>query len=165
MNALRMRDARVILGTNDLASQRPDLAEEWHPFKNQPYSPEKITVHSNFEAWWHCSICGEEWQSRVSSRSNGSGCPQCVKKKARDHRFMTTVKQGINDLASQFPDIAAEWNYEQNEYEPHQVSAFSGLKVWWTCKKCGYKWQAIIYNRTKKKSQCPLCSKKHTHSK
>jgi glutaredoxin len=69
------------------------------------------------------------------------------------------VKKGINDLASQSPELAAEWDYEKNgSLLPDAVSKDSAKKVWWKCPK-GHEWQAIIANRQKGRG-CPYCSNK-----
>ena len=37
-----------------------------------------------------------------------------------------------SSLSSQYPDIAAEWNYEKNALlTPQMISYGSGKKVWW----------------------------------
>ena len=65
-------------GENDLASQRPDLLEQWHPIKNLPMTPERVTVGSHFKAWWICWQ-GHEWRAEVKSRTlGGTGCPVCA---------------------------------------------------------------------------------------
>lgn len=69
---------KVLVGFNDLASQRSDVAATWHPTKNRPLTPKKVTLHSSKVAWWRCSE-GHEWQATIYNRSNGSGCPGCSK--------------------------------------------------------------------------------------
>jgi len=65
---------------------------------------------------------------------------------------------GKNDLLSQRPDIASEWDYERNyPLRPEQVVKGSGKKVYWLCSK-GHSYQAMIALRTKKNWNCPFCS-------
>lgn len=40
---------------------------------------------------------------------------------------------------------------------PRDISIGSGEYANWECSTCGYKWQAIIYNRTILNSGCPKC--------
>lgn len=53
-----------------------------------------------------------------------------------------------------------EWNYEKNQsLDPNTLTRVSGKKVWWKCNKCGHQWEAIISNRVKRGSGCPICKK------
>ena len=79
------------------------------------------------------------------------------------------VMPGENDLATLFPDIAAQWDAERNgSLRPDQVTSFSNRKVWWLCPE-GHVWRTAISNRTnaKKRTGCPVCagnvSQKHRH--
>lgn len=76
------------------------------------------------------------------------GCPFCAGKQ---------VYPG-EDLKSKFPLIAAEWDYDLNEFGPEDVLPGSNKKVHWKCKH-GHKWEAIINNRTSKNSGCPYCNR------
>jgi len=60
---------------------------------------------------------------------------------------------GVNDLQSQYPDIAAE----AYGWDPTEVFLGSGRKVQW---KCGnnHIWGASPNSRTNSKSGCPVCS-------
>ena len=71
-----------------LATNKPELLEEWDYEKNKEISPYQITAHSTKKVWWKCAVCGYLWQSVVSSRTSGSGCPICGNKKKgkRDKR-------------------------------------------------------------------------------
>ena len=73
---------------------------------------------------------------------------------------MSKLVKGQNDLLSLFPDISAEWDYENNEKEPSDYTAGSDKRVSWICKTCGYHWTMSIYCRTKQKQGCPNCAQK-----
>ncbi len=64
---------------NNFAENLPDIAKEWHPFKNENLMPSDVSVKSNVKVWWLCSYCGYEWKTTVSHRSAGQGCPNCSK--------------------------------------------------------------------------------------
>ena len=64
-------------GENDLASQRPDLAAQWHPAKNRGRTPAEVTLGSHYAAWWVCEH-GHEWRAAVKTRVSGCGCPVCA---------------------------------------------------------------------------------------
>ena len=136
-------------GINDLASQYPELAKEWHPTKNGDLTPDQIRFNSCDKIWWQCEK-GHEWQREVSLRTRrNSKCPICTNKQ---------LLKGFNDLKTLYPDIAKEWNKTKNgDRTPSDILGNSNTKVWWQCKK-GHEWQATINNRTKNKSKCPYCS-------
>ena len=110
-------------GENDLASQRPDLLEQWHPTKNLPIIPERVTVGSHFKAWWVCEQ-GHQWQAIVKSRTlGGCGCPICADR---------VLLQGNNDLATTHPELAKQWHPTKNsDLTPRNVVAGNSRKVWW----------------------------------
>ena len=56
------------------------------------------------------------------------------------------------------PELKIEWNDEKNlPLVFDKVTFMSNAKVWWTCKKCGYEWRALISNRSKGNG-CPRCT-------
>lgn len=140
---------RVLKGFNDLATTNPDLAKEWNYNKNGILSPDSISSGNNKKVWWICSK-GHEWQSTISSRSSGVGCPICSNKK---------VLAGYNDLATIKPELTSEWNYEKNSsLTPSEVTPYSEKKVWWKC-QFGHEWQSAIHHRSNGRG-CPFCSSK-----
>lgn len=46
----------VIPGENDLASQYPEVAQEWDTEKNGTLTPQQVTASSNRKAWWRCRL-------------------------------------------------------------------------------------------------------------
>ena len=62
-------------------------------------------------------------------------------------------------LKSRFPQIAAEWDYSQNDRNPDEITAFSHYNARWICRK-GHSYPAIIKNRTALGHGCPYCSGK-----
>ena len=138
--------ARVLRGYNDFESKFPELAKEWSP-KNEPLRPSMITAATHRKVIWQCKL-GHEWTASVKSRTvNGTGCPYC------SHNF---VLPGFNDLASRFPELAAEWSERNLPLTPDQVTAFKNIKVWWKC-HLGHEWNTLISTRAGG-SQCPYCS-------
>lgn len=128
-------------------SDNAQLMAEWNYEKNSDLKPEDCTVSSNKKAWWRCAQ-GHEWQTTISHRSNGRGCPFCSGKR---------VIKGTNDLQTINPSLAEEWNYDKNEgLTPTDVLPNSNKNVWWICKE-GHEWQSQIYNRNIG-NRCPYCS-------
>jgi rubrerythrin len=55
--------------------------EEWIYEKNNNIDPTQIGRGSGIKAWWKCKKCGHEWETSISNRVMGRGCPICSKKK------------------------------------------------------------------------------------
>ena len=71
---------------------------------------------------------------------------------------MAKLIKGTNDLKTEYPEVAKEWNYEKNgSLKPEEIRAGSAQKVWWICKN-GHEWQSAIDSRTKWGRECPYCS-------
>jgi len=65
---------------NNLLLNNSTLCEEWHYGKNKK-NPEEYTPHSGLKVWWKCRECSSEWEAKIASRNNGSGCPECNESK------------------------------------------------------------------------------------
>ncbi len=143
---------RVLVGFNDLATVRPELAVEWLPTRNGGLNPTDVTEFSNKRVWWRCAQ-GHEWRQTVNIRSSkGNGCPYCSNSK---------VLPGYNDLATTHPELAEEWAYDLNgELKPTDLTYGSERKVWWRCRECGNTWQASLNARTSQAGPrgCPSCA-------
>ena len=88
-----------------LATEYPDIANEWHPTKNGILKPTDVTAGSHKKVWWICNK-GHNWIAPIHSRTlTKSNCPYCSNRK---------VLSGFNDLASTNPTVANEWNFEKN---------------------------------------------------
>lgn len=134
-------------GVNDLATLYPALAGEWDYEKNAPLTPGEVSVGSHRKVWWRCGN-GHEWQALIKSRVSGAGCPVCANRVAAP---------GENDLASEYPELAGEWDRVKNApLLPENFTPGSRRKVWWRCGK-GHSWQASVASRVKG-SGCPICT-------
>ena len=144
--------AKLIPGVNDLATNEPDLIEEWDYGKNNGMTPDQFSWKSNQPADWKCPKCGHSWNAIISSRtSQRSGCPCCANK---------VVVKGINDLATLEPELAREWDFENNDGKtPDQFTRGSKARINWICPK-GHRWSAAIKDRTTNQSGCPYCANK-----
>lgn len=128
------------------AQVHPELVPEWVE-PESGCSPDKISYGSNKKVIWR-GKCGHEWTATVKNRGNGSGCPYCSGNR---------ILKGFNDLATAFPDLAAEWSQKNHPLFPSDVAVKANRKVWWRCKRCGQEWQARIADRTDGHG-CPFCA-------
>lgn len=146
-------------GFNDLKTLRPDLAEEWHPFKNGDLQPENVTRGSRKKIFWLCPK-GHEYIASTSARTSGRNCPFC------SHKSATPFDDNDSpSLSLKFPTIASEWDYEKNDTTPDKIYAFSNRFAWWKCKE-GHRWYSVIITRTRpnRPGTCPYCSGKRAIS-
>lgn len=139
---------RFKTGYNDLQTCRPELLNEWDYDKNEVL-PSQVKYTANEKAWWICRL-GHSWEAKIYSRSMGVGCPYCAGQ---------ALLVGFNDLESQRPDIATEWDYEKNELLPSQVTQNTKDYFWWKC-GLGHSWRANVENRNRGRTGCPVCAGK-----
>ncbi len=139
----------LIQGFNDLASQFPKIAKEWHPTKNEKLTPRDVKATTHKKAWWICPHKHEYQQAIMLRTTRGSGCPYCAGQK---------VWAGSNDLATTHPKIAKEWHPIKNgNLTPKDVIAGSKRKVWWICPE-GHEYEQSLIKRTSRDYSCPICS-------
>ena len=140
----------VVPGENDLATLFPEVAAQWHPTLNSPLTPEAAAPYSNRSVWWICEK-GHAYRAAVAARTyRGTGCPYCAGRR---------VLPGFNDLATLFPQVAAQWHPTLNgPLTPDQVTAGSRKAVWWQCPE-GHVWKARVHPRTgPQRCGCPICA-------
>ena len=134
---------------NSIVTTNQELLNEWNYEKNKDLKPDYFTKGSDVKVWWLCSK-GHDYKASINNRVNGTGCPYCSGKK---------VLPGFNDLETQYPLVAAEWDIEKNgELLPKQVLSHSNKMYWWKCQN-GHSWEARIQDRTSKQQGCPYCSR------
>jgi Probable Zinc-ribbon domain len=128
------------------------LAAQWHEAKNENIDPRAIKLGSQLRVWWQCDN-GHEWQTRVSHRAAGRGCPYC-------NSFSVGED---NNLEVLMPDLAKEWHPTKNHgLLPTDVSPGSGKYAWWICDK-KHEWEARIGSRSEGVG-CPYCAGKRVSS-
>ena len=142
--AAEKRIKNRIAKIGSFADNYPDLLSEWD--WNNKIDPYEITPSSSQKVMWICKKCGSSWEADITHRKAGRGCPYCAGRK---------IKKGLNDLASLYPELMKEWDYEKNtDVDPSNLACKSSKNVWWKCSKCGHEWQARIYTRTSGRG-CP----------
>ncbi|WP_370462444.1 zinc-ribbon domain-containing protein [Nocardiopsis sp. FR6] len=140
---------------SSLAEKQPELAQEWHPYRNRLLTAADVKSGSGAHAWWLCRSCGHEWRARIGSRSEGSGCRPCSLKRAAKKKQRPRTRAS---LAEEAPDLSGQWHPIENPTSPEEVSAGSSRKVWWLC-PCGNAWQARVADRVRSGNTdgCPTC--------
>ena len=137
----------IVVGFNDLATSKPEIAARWHPTKNSK-TPQDVTQWSSYSAWWVCEK-SHEYESRVASQSGGHKCHYCSGK---------YVLSGFNDLETLYPEVAKEWDEEKNGRPANMVMPGRNKNEWWVCPR-GHEWQAAPGARTRTDARsCHQCS-------
>ena len=96
---------KVFPGFNDLATSHPALAAQWDHNRNGSLKPDDVLPGTHRKVWWVCEK-GHSWETSVSTRTSGKrGCPYCAGQR---------ILPGINDLATLYPGLVQEWDYEKN---------------------------------------------------
>ena len=137
--------ASAIKKSGTLAEKHPQIASEWG-IQNE-LTPNDISAGSNKMFYWICPK-GHSYQSTVSNRVRGKGCPICAGKK---------VLSGHNDLFTSHPFAKELWDFSRNaEINPEECSSKSHKVVWWKCAN-GHTWQSKISHITDG-HDCPYCA-------
>ncbi|MBR4462668.1 MAG: zinc-ribbon domain-containing protein [Erysipelotrichaceae bacterium] len=146
---------RMSTRKDNILAKRGSIDKEWclldWDYEANEYGPEHYTNGSGEVVGWKCHKCGHKWKAAICDRTRDyrNGCPLCSGK---------TIVSGINDLPTVMPELMQDWDYENNtDIDPTKVGRGSHLEVSWKCHKCGYRWDAQIYNRANGIG-CPCCA-------
>lgn len=139
---------KIVVGVNDLASQHPEIACEWHPTLNGNLTAEEVTATSNKDYWWQCPQ-GHNWHTKVASRTlKGVTCKVCSN---------LEVLTGFNDIATTHPELACEWHPTKNgDRAAETTRGNERAKAWWQC-ELGHEWHVSPAMRTTASTGCPAC--------
>lgn len=129
---------KIEFGINDLQTLDPKLASQ-----ALGWDPAGFAINSNKSVAWKCEE-SHVWVSRISSRSQGKGCPYCAGNLAL---------AGFNDLETTHPEIS----FELFELDPKTLTAGSEKKAKWRCPE-GHIYTSTIKDRSQGHG-CPSCAK------
>src|ERR1700733_12771065 len=124
-----------------LSQARPELARQFHPFKNPGISADVISFQHKGKVWWICET-GHEWQEKVSSRS----------------RQKTVDCKICGSLACTYPHLANELHPTLNDkLRAEDITPGTHQKIWWLCPQ-KHEYEATVKNRAVNGSGCPYCA-------
>ena len=137
----------------DISRLAPHLQQEWDYEANAHLGSIVLAPQSARKAWWSSGLCKtglpHKWQATIKRRTVGTGCPYKTGKAACP----------CNDLAHNHPEVAAEWDWEDNgERTPETVTAGSAFMAAWRCGLCGHSWTAAVKSRAQG-AGCPQCAR------
>lgn len=132
-----------------LRAEKEHLLDAWDAARNGELTPDTVTASSGKRVCWRCAK-GHTWQTAVYARTKqNAGCPYCSNR---------LVWLGYNDLASQAPEIAAQWYQPLNGARtPENTTMGSHYKAWWRC-PLGHIWRTEVLVRAVKGHDCPVCA-------
>lgn len=116
-----------------------------------------VTTGSGRKLTFVCPDCKQKFEAAicnvVRSVGNGTtGCPVCAGRK---------VVPGINDLASQYPEVATMWS-SKNKLPASEAATQSGKKAFFKCHNCGQEFEARIHHVVDAVDNghtgCPICA-------
>ena len=116
-----------------------------------------VTTGSGRKLTFVCPDCKQKFEAAicnvVRSVGNGTtGCPVCAGRK---------VVPGINDLASQYPEVATMWS-SKNKLPASEVATQSGKKAFFKCHNCGQEFEArthhVVDAVDNGHTGCPICA-------
>lgn len=138
---------KVVAPETCLLSTHPLLCTEWNSELNTGITPLNVSHGSERVVWWNCEN-GHQYKASICSRTGrGQGCSYCNGQAVNDE----------NCLATLFPKLLEEWDYEKNDsLLPTNVRAQSNKVVYWKCAK-GHSWKVVISSRSGGGSCCPYC--------
>lgn len=128
-----------------------ELSKEWHPTKNGSLTPDQVSAGSEVKIWWLChNDKSHEWLATVSNRARkGRGCPFCAGTRASKERNIATL----------YPELAAEWHPTKNLLTPYEVTPGSKRRIWWQCSiNPEHVWDDFVFTRVNGDGKCPYCA-------
>lgn len=136
---------KVLVGYNDVATTRPDIAAEWA--EENSLCPTEVTVGSQKVITWQCPQDDLHVYSMPVYKRKERGCPYCAGKR---------VAPG-QSLFDKHPALEREFA-ATNTIQPHTVTEGSSRKLEWVCAQ-GHTWTQSAKNRVKG-YKCPVCTNK-----
>lgn len=101
----------------------------------------EVTTGSKKKLTFVCPDCKQKFEAAICNvvRSVGNGTTGCSVCKGYK------VIPGINDLASQYPEVATMWS-SKNALSASEVAVKSNKKAFFKCRDCGQEFEAAIQN-------------------
>lgn len=134
----------IVTGQNDLATTHPELALEYASTNSIPAN--NIGSNTTMRADWVCQV-GHTWSAVIRERVGGKGCPVCSN---------NLILPGVNDFATEHPELVGEWDFELNQKQPDEIASGSGQQAHWVC-GLGHKWTTPVFRRSNGRG-CIYCA-------
>lgn len=125
--------------------------EQYYDTENNERPFNSYSNSSNEYVWWKCDKNHSfKWSIINFSRGGIFKCPICTNKQ---------LLVGENDLKSQYPDLAMEFDSEKNNILPEEILyTNTDDSTWWLCKE-GHSFQRSVWYRVNNVRECPICNR------
>lgn len=108
---------KIVTGINDLKTTQPELVKEWSEL-NVSVKPTEVRENAREVVWWTCADCGHNWKASVAVRVQGSGCPQCRRKRQTEEAvFKLKFRRDMEKLERNFEIEALRYYLNKSEIE------------------------------------------------
>ncbi len=148
---------------HSFGAQFPEQAALWCNEKNGTLTPFMFTSGSNQMVTWKCPICGNTWESPISSivQRKVKNCRECSRKAiGKKLTKLKTIKYG--SLAERSEVLLKQWDVIKNaDISPYEIPLNYSNVVAWKCDKCGHEWASSPNSRVRTDGSiagCPHCS-------
>ncbi|MDA8550826.1 zinc-ribbon domain-containing protein [Candidatus Poseidoniales archaeon] len=135
----------------------PELVEEFHLVKNEPFTPDNLPSGTGRKLHWICRTCSHEWRAVGAARANGGGCGVCIRGNFHS--------DGRNSMRNTHPHLAEEFHPTKNgKMTPDNIIAGVHKKLHWICNTCSNEWVSTGANRRHGGNGCSSCNLGRLHS-
>lgn len=128
--------------TNSIEKNNPELMIYWDYDRNLDMKPSELTRNSHKKVFWKCKKCGDETESKVSSKN---GCAVCAGQK---------VMIGYNDLWTTDVKLAS---LLKNPEDGKKYMKNSNKKAIFTCPSCKKDKNMLISDVSRRGLKCDIC--------
>ena len=138
-----------------LAIRYPSLVKEWDYETNYPLTPNDVTYGARNIVHWICPTCKYSYPQNIQSKV------AAIRQKKKSNSCKVCLGQYIipeyNSLKALYPNIAKEWDYENNtSCKPEDIAPKTNKTYYWKCSN-GHSYPATPNNKVKGKSKCNIC--------
>ena len=125
--------------------------EQYYDTENNDRPFNSYSNSSNKYVWWRCSKKHSfKWPINRFSSGGIFRCPICNNKQ---------LLVGENDLKSQYPDLAQEFDVDKNNIRPEDMLyTNTDASIWWICTE-GHSFQRSVWYRVNYVRECPICNR------
>jgi hypothetical protein len=149
------------LACEESEGQLEHLLGQWNHLTKRM---EDFTPASGAKVPWKCG-CGRKWDAKISNRTRSdrpTGCPECNPRPPNLRGILATATHNLKltceESGGRLAHLLEEWDHPTMRME--DFCPASNEIVRWKCGKCGGKWDAGIYSRTRIEhaTRCPRCT-------
>jgi formylmethanofuran dehydrogenase subunit E len=146
----------MMLANSKSIAEIPELIADWDYTQNT-IDPANLSYGSSKLAKWICRECHKTYPRKIVNQYHSTHlCKECAAKQGNEnHRKNMAI---YNESVADRSNLIALWDWEKNTRDPHDLSAKSGIEVFWKCPDCQTTWKDKPCNRYDLLPHCMRCS-------